>query len=92
MTDPVLALSRRQVARRLATRMETIGALVRRGLIREVPWGNRRRIPLAEVERLALEGWTLDAPRARRRLESKAQKDPAAAIRAIDLDELGERT
>lgn len=91
MTDPVIALSRRRAARRLGTRIETIGDLVRRGLIREVPWGNRRRIPLEEVERLAREGWTLDAPSPRRRAE-RAPKDAAAAIRAIKLDELGERT
>ena len=86
-----LTLSQRQTARALRTRPATVADLVRRGLLAEVPWGTRRRIPLAEVERLAREGWTEQgAPRRRSRRMAPGRCDPAA-IRALKIADLAVR-
>jgi hypothetical protein len=72
----------------LGTRPATVAELVRRGLLAEVPWGSRRRIPLAEVERLAATGWTAPGtPMRRPRRLAPARVDPDA-IRALRIEDL----
>jgi len=83
-----LALSRRSAARLLKTRPATIARLVQGGLLREVPWGEGRRIPREEVERLAREGFTFCGRAPRRRTSRRAGSCDPAALRALDLDEL----
>lgn len=92
MNAPVLALSRRRTARILGIRPETVATLVHLGKLTEVPWGNRRRIPLVDVERLAREGWTLEEKAPRKRTVSRPAADVATAIRAIDLESLTRRS
>jgi excisionase family DNA binding protein len=82
-----LVLSRRQAAKLLRIdRGATLDALIRAGKLREIPWGAGRRIPLAEVEKLAREGFTVTgrAPRTRR---APGTCD-ADALRKMDLGDL----
>lgn len=86
-----LALSRRQAARLLRVdRGATLDELVRRGLLREIPWGKGRRIPLEDVERLAREGFAAEGARPRRRPVSRRPGvcDPEA-LRRLDVETLG---
>ncbi|ABC81608.1 hypothetical protein Adeh_1836 [Anaeromyxobacter dehalogenans 2CP-C] len=94
--DPLpLALSKRAAAKKLGIdRGRTLSLLIRTGRLRTVPWGNAVRIPLAEVERLAAEGFdakgaaprAAQAPRARR-----GTVDPAALRRMTVGDILARR-
>jgi hypothetical protein len=86
-TSP-LAVSRRQASRLLATRPATVAELVRMGLLREVPWGEGRRIPLEEIERLARTGWKLDGPTPRRRASRKGGQCDPDALRRLDVEAL----
>lgn len=85
-----LALSRRAAARLLGIdRGATLDQLVRRGLLRPVPWGAGERIPLEQVEQLARTGFTLEG-KGRRRLAARAKPgatDPAA-LRRLDVESL----
>lgn len=86
-----LALSRRQTARALGVRNATVADLVRRCLLREVPFGTQRRIPREDVERLAREGFTSEGERMpRRRTRSAGACDPEALLR-LDLSTLAPR-
>ena len=90
MTDRPLALllSRRRAARALGIRNGEIAVLVARGLLREVPAGKGKRIPLAEVQRLAETGWTEQgAPRRARRRPCRGAAS-AEAVLALDLSKL----
>lgn len=85
-----LVLSFRAAGRALHTDRGTLAELERAGVLRSVPWGRTRRIPLAEVERLAREGWRVTdngrprrAPKARR-----STGDAAAAIRSLNVGAL----
>lgn len=87
-----LVLSLRAAGKLLATDRGTVAELVRRGLLRAVPWGATRRVPLAELERLASVGWALGStgrprrPPGRRRPADAA--DPVAALRAVRVEDL----
>lgn len=83
-----LALSIRAGARALHTRPATLADLIRRRIVRTVPWGAGRRIPLEEIERLAREGWTLDGLAPRRRARVKPGRCDPDALRALDVSSL----
>ena len=86
-----LALSRRRAAQLLRIdRGDTLDQLIRRGLLREIPWGKGKRIPLEDVERLAREGFTAEGTRPRRRPVSRKPGvcDPDA-LRRLDVETLG---
>lgn len=85
-----LAVSRRQARQLLGCRAAIIAELVRRGLLREVPWGadGRRRIPLESVQQLARTGWRLDGPAPRRRPSRRAGQCDPAALRSLDVEAL----
>jgi hypothetical protein len=88
---PVTALgplSKRGAARALGIRPATVPLLIRRQLLTEIPWGSTMRIPRADVERLAREGWTLAGPAPRRRAVRRHGTCDAAAIRALDIESL----
>jgi len=84
-----LALSFREAAKALGIdRNRLLRSLIREGKLRTIPWGKRTRIPLAEVERLAREGFSLGSrakPRAQR--GRPARQDPEA-LRKLDLTKL----
>ncbi len=83
-----LAVSRRQASRLLGCRPATVADLVRRGLLREVPWGEGRRIPLEAVEELARTGWRLDGrPPRRSTVRAPGRCDPDA-LRRLDVETL----
>jgi hypothetical protein len=91
LSDVGLAVSRRKAARLLRIdRGATLDQLVRRGLLREIPWGSGRRIPLEDVERLAREGFAAEGTRPRRRTVSRRPGvcDPDA-LRRLDFETLG---
>ncbi len=88
-TSTPLAVSRRQASRLLGCRPSTVAELVRRGLLREVPWGDARRIPLEEIEQLARTGWRLDGPAPRRRTSRRAGQCDPDALRRLDVETLG---
>jgi predicted DNA-binding protein (UPF0251 family) len=80
-------LSFRQAARRLGiNRGTTLRALIERGLIHTVAAKARRKIPVAEIERLERDGYDLDQPISKKRRRSSPQidaVDEAAKIRAL---------
>lgn len=84
MSAVALAVSRRQASRLLGCRPATVAELVRRGMLREVPWGDSRRIPLESVQELARTGWRLDGTAPRRRAVRRGRCDPEA-LRRLDL-------
>jgi len=89
--DDRIVLTRREAARRLGVcRNRTLPALIRAGLIRVVPWGKGTRIPLAEIERLAREGYEGDptTPRAPRAARSRPGRCDPDALRSLDVSKL----
>lgn len=89
LASTALAVSYREAARLLGIdRGSTLSALVARGVVRSVPWGKRSRIPLAEVERLASEGFTLPPKPAARAGGRGARRADSEALRTLDLDAL----
>lgn len=90
MSGP-LVVSKREAARLLGIdRGRTLGALLRAGQLRTVPWGRGSRIPLEEVQRLAREGFSAPegvTPRPSHARRRPGQCDPAA-LRRLDLDRL----
>jgi hypothetical protein len=64
-----LVLSYRAADRALRARKGTTAALVAAGRVRFVPWGRSRRVPAADLERVASEGILPDfkKPRGQRR-------------------------
>lgn len=83
-----LALSYRAADRLMGARHGTTAALVAAGRLRAVPWGNRRRVLRADVERVAGEGLTIDLRRPRAPRPKPTTTGVGAAIMAIDLDAL----
>jgi hypothetical protein len=85
-----LVLSLRAAGRLLHTDRGQVAELVQRGVLKSVPWGASRRIPLAEVERLAREGWTKSADGRPRRAPKPKHRpaDAAAAIERLDVEAL----
>lgn len=91
------ALTKREAARRLGIDRSTLEALIRRKIIKVVPWtgqtggsvgeGARVRVPRSEVERLAEEGIRSTPPQIPRRAAvTKARKgDVAEAIRSLKI-------
>lgn len=80
-----LLLSDRAAAKALGIRRAVVAELRRTRLLRSVPWFKGHRIPLAEVERLAMEGVPELGQRPARR------QRPAAGsldIRSIDVEAL----
>jgi hypothetical protein len=83
-----VTLSLHEADRTLPARNGTTAGLIRSGRLAAIPWGKRRRVLRADIERVAAEGFTpeLRRPRAPRR------HPPAAgvgeSILAIDLDAL----
>lgn len=53
--EPLL-LNRDQVAMRLGVSVRGVDAWIRQGLIRTVPLGRLKKVPLSEVERICREG------------------------------------
>ncbi len=86
---PPLLVSKREAARLLrVSRARTLEPLIRAGIVAVVPWGTSVRVPLAEVQRLAREGFT--APGRRRPAPRRARPgvcDPEA-LRHLDLEDL----
>lgn len=81
-----LLLSQRAAARLLGVSVgRTLAPLVRAGLVRTVTVGNRTRIPLAEVERVAREG---TGPRAAPRPAPVAQPVQTASALSAGILEL----
>lgn len=84
-----LVVSKREAARLLGIdRGRTLGALLKSGQLRSVPWGRGQRVPLEEVQRLAREGFR--SPTGSQRSPSRRKSgvvDPAA-LRKLDLDTL----
>lgn len=56
-TSASAALEKREVARRLGTKVETVYELVRSGQLVVVPCGAREKIRVRDVERLVENGW-----------------------------------
>lgn len=90
-TSPPLVLSFRAAGVLLGTDRATVANLVRTGILRAVPWGDTRiRIPLAEIQRIAAEGWTqtpTGRPRPSRPTRSRSRVDPEA-LRKLDVNTL----
>lgn len=85
-----LVVSKREAARLLGIdRGATLAQLLDAGLLRVVPWGRGSRIPLVEVERLALKGYTLPTatPKARPGRKPARRADPEA-LRRLDVESL----
>ena len=83
-----LLLSDRRAASVLGVSRDVVAELRRSGRLRAVPWFAGHRIPLAEVERLALEGVTAAGRRPRATPRRIPPGDPAASIRSIKLEDL----
>ena len=85
--DDALLLSYRAAAALLGIDRGRVPALVRAGVLRDVPCGKGRRVPRTEVERLAVEGipQALSAKRSQRvvRRPHPPRGDVGAAIRAL---------
>jgi len=89
-----LALSKRAAARLLhVDRTATLDDLIGRRLLRLIPWGKGWRIPLADVQRLAETGFTIEGARSRRRPVSRKPGvcDPDA-LRRLDVESLGSKS
>lgn len=87
--DGRLLYTGRGAALRLGVRRDTIAQMLRAGALRAVPWRGRLRIPAAELERVAREGW-LDgpappAPRVSRRRIACANPGALRRTRVEDL-------
>jgi excisionase family DNA binding protein len=83
-----LALTFREAARLLRIdRNSTLHELIRRGLLRPVPWGKGQRIPLEEVQRLAREGFTVNGKPSRAVSRRRTVPAPGVGnrIRAIEV-------
>lgn len=85
-------VSERQAAKVLGvSRTRTLGPAIASGAVRGVAVNGTRRIPKAELERVALEGITAP-PRGvssgRKRTRAPRASEVAARIAAIDLDDL----
>lgn len=85
-----LILSKREAARLLGVgRNQTLHELIARGLLRTVVVNGQVKVPRADVERIAREGFDLDAPKrpARRAVKSDAGggQGVVAAIRKLNL-------
>jgi hypothetical protein len=81
-------LSFRQAAAALGvSRTRTLPLLIERGLLKPVAVGGRKRIPSAQIEQLAFEGFEVAGPAHRR--SKPARKRPAgtsaASVRALKL-------
>jgi hypothetical protein len=86
-----LVLSNREAAKLLRIdRGETLHDLIRRGLLRPIPWGNGHRIPLEQVQDLARTGYTVNG-KPGRAVSRKRSALPApgvgARIRALEVEE-----
>ncbi|ACG73250.1 hypothetical protein AnaeK_2022 [Anaeromyxobacter sp. K] len=85
-----LALTFREAARLLRVdRGATLHELIRRGLLRPVPWGNGQRIPLEQVLELARDGFTVGGKPSRARSNPRrAAPAPGvgARIRALGVE------
>jgi excisionase family DNA binding protein len=85
-----LALSYREAAKLLRIdRSSTLHELIDAGLLRPVPWGRRKRIPLEQVQQLARTGYTVNGKPGRARSHRRcALPAPGVAgrIRAIEVD------
>ena len=90
LASPSLVISKREAARLLGIdRGGTLGALLAAGLLRQVPWGKSTRIPFAEVERLASQGFKLPAKALKARGVGRAgRRADAEELRHLDLDTL----
>lgn len=85
-----LALSLREAARLLGIdRGSTLHDLIRAGRLRPVPWGNRHRIPLEQIQELARTGFTVDG-KPGRAVSRPRRAIPApgvgARIRALEVE------
>jgi hypothetical protein len=80
-------LSLRQAALALGvSRTRTLPLLIERGLLKPVTVGGRKRIPSAQIEQLAFEGFDVSAPVRRRvPLRKMAPRGGAAAVKALKL-------
>lgn len=80
-----LLLSKRKAAALLGiSRGDTLGEMIRAGLIRTVVLNGRVRIPREEVERIAREGTSAPLPLARpRRAPARGPDTEADAIRDL---------
>lgn len=79
--SPKVLLSFREAARRLGVdRCKVLPLLVASGQLRTVRAGRRVKIPAAEIERVAREGFDPEQSRPRRRRLEPRSPDPAAAI------------
>ena len=86
-----LALSKRAAARLLGIdRGRRLNQLIRAGALRVIPWGRTVRIPLAEVERLAAEGFDAKgaSPKAPRLPRAKRGTVDPTALRKATVSEI----
>ena len=83
-----LALTFREAARLLRIdRSSTLHHLIDAGLLRPVPWGDRRRIPLEQVQELARSGFTVCGKPSRARSHPRrALPAPGVGDRIRDLE------
>jgi hypothetical protein len=83
------ALPLREVERRLGIHRSRLAAHLRAGTIRGVMFGNRTRVPLAEIERILRDGLPPLPEKGiktrRRRRMSRPNGGTAAAIRALEI-------
>lgn len=83
---PKLILSLRQAAARLGVdRATTLHDLIRLGVIRTVDVNGKTKIPVAEVERLAREGFRTDgvAPKSKPKARKPAASEPWSKTDAL---------
>jgi hypothetical protein len=87
---PALALTFREAARLLRIdRNATLHELIRRDLLRPVPWGKGQRIPLEQVQEIARTGFTVNGKPSRARSNPRrAAPAPGVGnrIRAIEVE------
>lgn len=86
-----LVLSYRQAAKLLRVdRGSTLPWLIKSGRLRVVPWGKSTRIPLAEVQRLAAEGFDAKgvSPRAAHAPRMKRGTVDPESLRRTSVDEI----
>jgi hypothetical protein len=92
MTAAPLAISLSRADALLGARHGTVAGLIRAGRLRAIPWGPRSRVLVADLERVAAEGFTAELARPRAPRARRPSGGDAAAIRAIDLDSLRRST